>query len=515
MRVMSSYRIGIGVFLLVVAVGMWWGTSAAEVVGRGDFTFYLDTASFRASDGRILHEIYVRIPNNEIVFQRGRSDFASKLKISVQLTEIDGKPVIQEAQEYEFKEDDEALIDNSLYFQTLIKRFFVEPGVYMLSYAIQDIEAPKRTIVGMAKNQFNLSAVRNSRIEISEIPEDMPSFSQAEFVWSIDKVDGRDVYHPNPPRMYGLYKDTLEAYVELYVPDDIATSETFEFESYVLDPDGNTMASRTVNLPNPKPTSQSGGVRTYPLVIREDLATFPAGAYSLHFSFGMDKQILSRLRAGRFSVAWDMRTWEVPRREFMAEARFLLGDTEFAAFQNLSVGEQEQMLDALWKSEDPAPETGVNEAYELFLNRLEYVNRAFPEGARAAIFTDRGQIFMKWGAPDEYVADAIPVNRETLSEAFAMVEDKFHPINYSTHGVKRYGSALSQPPIVDHRRMSQVGEGGNTAFPFELWIYHGAGDPILKRHGEIDPDIGTRYLFVDREGYGIYRLETSSKISDK
>jgi hypothetical protein len=121
---------------------------------------------------------------------------------------------------------------------------------------------------------------------------------------------------------------------------------------------------------------------------------------------------------------------------------------------------------------------------------------------------------MKWGPPDEFIQDVIPVNRETISEAFALVEDRYHPVNYSTHGIKPYLNSI-RPPVFDHRRMSQVGEGGNTAFPFELWIYNDAGDPILKRHKEKDPDIGTRYLFVDREGYGVYRLETSSKISDK
>ena len=198
----------------------------------------------------------------------------------------------------------------------------------------------------------------------------------------------------------------------------------------------------------------------------------------------------------------------------MAEARFLLGDKDFEAFQVLNIGEQERMLDELWRSEDPTPETGVNEAYEEFLDRLAYVNQTFAEGARAAIFTDRGQIYMKWGPPDEFVQDVIPVNRQSLSEAFAVVEDRFHPINYSTHGVKTYVNAV-RTPVSDHRKMSQVGEGGNTAYPFQLWIYSTAGKPILRRHKVIDPEIGMRYLFVDRNGYGVYKLEASTKISDK
>jgi GWxTD domain-containing protein len=513
-RHMSFFRALMAALFVLAALCGGWTALAAQVVSRGDFTFYLDTATFRATGGRVLQEIYVRIPNNEITLNPSGEKFVGKVEVSVEIKDLQGKIVIQDSEKVEFSEDDEARTGNSLYFQTLIKRYMMDPGVYQLSYGLVDEETPKRSVLGIMKGQFNKSAIRNVRIEVPEIPENAASFSQPEFVWSIDSVDGNTVYHPNPPRMYGLYKDTLIVYVELYLPDETASAPTFEFRSYVLDPDGNAVADRTVSLPNPKPAEHGVGLRTYPIVIREDLTTFVAGAYSLNFTFSLDNQILSRVRAGRFSVAWDLRTWEVPRREYLAESRFLLGDKEFAAFENMGIGEQERMLDELWRAEDPSPETGINEAYEEFLNRLEYVNLAFAEHTKAAIFTDRGQIYMKWGPPDEFIEDVIPVNRETISEAFAVVEEKYHAFNYSTHGVKRYTNSI-RPPVIDHRRMSQVGEGGNTAFPFELWIYNDAGDPILKRHREQDPDIGMRYLFVDREGYGVYRLETSSKISDK
>lgn len=504
------------ILVLVILAALWGGTPAVagDIVGRGDFTFFLDTAAFRSDDDRILEEIYIRIPNNELSFTQKSGKYAGKIKVSVIIANLDGERVVQDTEKIEFNEVDEARVDNSLFFQTFIKRYLIEPGVYQLSFAVEDLEAPKRTVLGMVRGKFNLSTVRNVRINVPDMPDGFPSFSLPMFVWSVDEVDGQAVYHPNPPRMYGLYKDTLLTYVELYLPESIATEESFEFRSYVLDGDGNTMSDRVISSPNPAPSGRGGGMQAYPILIREDLATFPAGAYTLNFSFGVEDRILSRVRAGMFSVAWDIRTWEVSRRSFMAEARFLLGDQDFNVFQEKTLGEQEQMLDALWKKEDPSPETGGNESYEKFLDRLTYVNQTFSEGVREAVFSDRGQIYMKWGPPDEFVEDVIPVNRETISEAFAKVEDKFHPVNYSTHGVKPYTNP-ALPSVNDPRRLGQVGEGGNTAFAFELWIYNSAGDPVLMRDRVMDPDIGMRYLFVDREGYGIYKLETSTKISDK
>lgn len=508
------FRTSILGIVLLASLGGATQANADAVVSRGDFTFHLDTAAFRGPGGRVLEEVYVRVPNNEIKLREGKDGFSGQLKVSVLITNLEGESVVEDAEEVHISESDEYRVGNSLYFQTLIKRYLLDPGVYLLSYAIEDLESPKKTVLGMIRGKFNLSSVRKLRIDAPEMPDDTPSFSLPMFLWDTEIVDGKPEYHPNPPRMYGLYKDTLAVYVELYLPSSIAKTPEFEFTSYVLDLDGNNMAQRSAVLPNPDPVGRGGGMQAYPIIIREDLATFPAGAYTLNFAFKVGERTLSRVRAGKFSVAWDIRTWEVKWRSYMAEARFLLGDKEFNKFQTLTAGEQEKRLDELWKAEDPAPETGVNEAYEEFLDRLAYVNQTFAEGVREAIFTDRGQIFMKWGPPDEFVEDVIPVNRETISEAFAKVEDKYHPVNYSTHGVKPYLNA-ALPDINDPRRMSQIGEGGNTAFPFQLWIYNDAGKPILKRHREYDPEIGMRYLFVDREGYGVYKLETSTKISDK
>jgi GWxTD domain-containing protein len=505
-------------FLIVpVVLGAWGDASAREIVGRGDFTFYLDSATFRGTGGKAFQEIYIRIPNNEIKFSESGDEFKSKLKISIQLLDAEGEPVIQESERLELVETHKSVTESSVFFQTIIKRFLLEPGTYTLSYAVQDLESPKKTVLGVIRGKFSTSGARRIRLAVPEIPEDAPSFSSPMFVWQIDRDGDKNVYHPNPPRMYGLYKDTLTAYVELYLPDSMADAPTFEFRSYVLDTDGNTMASRVVSLPNPLSAGDAGGtdsLKAYPVVIHEDLATFPAGAYSLNFSFGIDSRVLSRIRAGLFSVAWDIRTWEVPRRDLLAEAKFLLTEKEYEIFLSLSLGEQESRLDDLWKEEDPAPETGINESYEEFLIRLAYVNDQFYDGRRPAIFSDRGQVYMRWGPPDEFAEDAIPVNRETISEAFAAVEDKYHPVNYSTHGVKPY-STVTRSNDIDPRRLGHIGEGGNTAYPFELWVYNGAGKPILSRDRLIDPDIGMRYLFIDREGYGVYRLESSTKISDK
>jgi len=491
---------------------------AGEVAGHGDFGFYLDTVAFRGRAGHDLAEVSIRIPNNELRFVVDKGVATNHSRLSVLIEDVDGKAVIKDAEDRTFTESDAEHATSSLYFQTVIKRYQLEPGIYLLSYAIEDLDAPKTSLVGRMKDQNRTSVVRDLRLELPSMPDDEPSFSQAKFLWDVgEEHDGRHEYHPNPPRLYGLYKDTLMVYMELYLPDSLAHAPGFRFQSLLLNARGEEMKVTNVDLPaagDGEGGTTTGGVRTYPILLREDLSRFPAGTYSLRVSFFMGDRPLSRARAGGFSVAWDLRTWEVPRREMLAEARFLLGDKEFDAFQKLSLGDQEQTLDQTWKRIDPTPETDVNEAYETFLARLAYVNEHFSDFG-PAIFDPRGQLYVRLGPPDELVQDVIPLNRETVSEAVEAVDDPYHAISFSTHGVKQYNRGVGRENIIDPRSLAGEREGDNVAYPFELWIYHTAGDPILPRDDVKEIDIGMRYLFVDRKGYGHYKLESSSSISNK
>lgn len=488
---------------------------AREVVGHGDFDFYLDTVAFRGREGRVVAEVNVRIPNNEIKFRETSGSFESRLKFSVLVTDLDGKAVIEDAEEMIFREEAEDRTTSSLFFQTVIKRYHLDPGVYLLSYAIEDLEATKTTMMARVRGKNAKAMIRRMRFDLPEIPPDVPSFSEAKFVWDIEESgsEGRREYHPNPPRVYGLYKDTLMVYMELYLPEEMANAPTFEFQSVIADAKGEEVQVSRIDLTNPGP-GVGGDDGAYPVLLREDLNQLTAGVYSLYVSFHLDGRRLSRIHAGSFSVAWDLRTWEVPRREMLAEARFLLGDQKFEEFVARPPGEQESMLDALWKGADPSPETGENEAYETFLARLEFANEHYSDFG-PAVFDPRGQLYMRLGPPDEIIQDVIPLNRETVSEAVQLIEDRYHPVSFSTHGVKLYSGEAKRSNVVDPRELGVQRAGDNVAYPFELWVYHTSGEAILERDRLQEADIGMRYLFIDREGYGRYKLESSSSISTK
>jgi len=499
--------------LLILATLLAAAPARATYIGTGHFDFFLDTAAFRGRDGKVLAEVGIRIPNRALKYKQEGAEWQSRVNLSVLIVDDQGKEVIKHAEQMTFSEADEQSPESPLTFQTVIKQYLLPPGGYWLSYAVEDLNAPVLSVVGLVRDENRNAAVRRARLHLPEIPDDEASFSDALFVWDIDPAEqGIRKYRPNPSRMYGLYRDTLTVYVELYLPDDVARAPTFDFRTEIVTPGGDPVRETKRTLPNPGEAGRP--LTTYPVVLREDLTRMPAGSYTLYLTFALEGKTIARVKSGDFSVAWDMRTWETPRREFLAEARFLLGDDEFKAFQGRTPGEQEQILDAAWKKYDPDPETGNNEAYDTFLERLAYVKAHYGEG-RPAIFSARGDIYLRYGPPDDVVQDVVPLNYDTLAEAEQVVENPYHPLNMTSTNQKLYGITKSRNSLTGEGSSARYRQEDNTAVPFELWVYQAGGNPILKRDEVHELDMGMRFLFVDKDGHGQYVLEKSSSISNK
>ena len=499
--------------LLALALGAP-DVRAASHIGRGDFDFFLDSAAFRDRDGKVLTEVSLRIPSRALEFNQQKAGWTSTINLQMLITDDAGKEILRKQEKVAFTEKTQQDENNPVTFETVIKQLHLPPGGYWLSCRIEDLNAQKVSVVGMLKNQYKSSVVSRARLNLPEIPGNEPSFSNALFVWDINpKETGLLKYRPNPSRIYGLYRDSLTVYVELYLPPSMATAPTFDFRTEIVTPDGNLVKESKLTLPNPKSAS-SDAITAYPVVLREDLNQIRAGNYTLYFTFALDGNTIKRVNAGDFSVAWDLRTWETPRREYLAEARFLLGDSEYKTFETKTAGEQEHILDVMWKSLDPDSLTGNNEAYDLFCERLDFVKAHYAD-QKIAVYSARAEIYLKYGPPDEIVEDVIPTNYETLAEAEQVVEDAYHPLNMSSSNQKIYAVRKTTNSLAGQGSSARYRPEDNTGAPYELWIYNGGGNPILARDRVPEVEPTTRFLFVDRDGHGVYTLEKSSSISNK
>jgi len=144
---------------------------------------------------------------------------------------------------------------------------------------------------------------------------------------------------------------------------------------------------------------------------------------------------------------------------------YIITPEEKSAFKQLSNDEErDQFIEQFWLRRDPTPDTPENEYKEEHYRRIAYANEHFAAGI-PGWKTDRGRIYIMWGAPDQIEA---------------------HPT----------GGTYDRP--------QEEGGGSTTTYPYEDWRYR-----YLEGVGE-----NVELEFVDTCSCGDYHISTSVNEKD-
>jgi GWxTD domain-containing protein len=152
--------------------------------------------------------------------------------------------------------------------------------------------------------------------------------------------------------------------------------------------------------------------------------------------------------------------------------RPLLTPPERGRFRKLNVNGRRTFIAEFWRQRDPTPGTVINESHQRYLSRLDYVTLEFRTSLQKGWETDRGHVYLKYGAPD---------NRE--QHDFADNTD------------------LNQNPDITG---SQDDYGGNDGFNRPL-----SGGYLIWYYNTMEG--GVYFVFVDRQGLGDFMLVHSTK----
>ena len=114
------------------------------------------------------------------------------------------------------------------------------------------------------------------------------------------------------------------------------------------------------------------------------------------------------------------------------DVRWIISDEERSAFKKLSNDEErDAFIEQFWLRRDPTPDTLENEFKEEHYRRIAYANEHFAAG-KPGWRTDRGEIYVKFGAPDQID---------------------------------------SHPSGGYYERPMEEGGGSTSTYPFEVWRY--------------------------------------------
>jgi GWxTD domain-containing protein len=485
------------VLLSAVPAGASWADS---VRGEGDFEFYFDVSSLPSTDGRTLELLQIAIPVKEIRYAEEKGSYVADVRISIDLRS-DGRSVLSRV--YRKKDAREAAprVRDLSGFLFIVDSCYVAPGRYEMSINVDDMKRREKTLIGLIRGSHMNAGAKGIELEVPAFPREKLSVGDPVFVWSGTKLAS---FVPNPMEIYGLRKDTLTVLISAVVPDSAQVD------------------SLTLHLTLTKETGEVMDVEVFKVSVqgrqsacfnKVDLATYPAGGYHLLVEADDGKALYGQSGAD-FSVAWELVNWQKPMRDILIEARLLLSDREFKGFSKMTLGEQEEFMKKFWRALDPIPSTTVNEAREKFNQRVAYADAHFGGAMRGAL-SDRGSIYVRFGPPDEIIHKPVPVNRDEMGEALKMLEDQYQIIAEGISTERERG--IDRKPTVQSATAAAAvyGRGAMDSGDFEVWTYNFKGDPIVPADKGMTQRSGMRFLFVDKDGYGDYRLTGSSNEMQK
>lgn len=484
--------------LLIAMLTAWSPGSRSGVIlrGKGDFEFFGDITSVPVRGGGTLELFQIAIPTKEITYEEEDGVFNAAVRVRISLRRR-GEKISERSIEIWDKRSTRPRERDLSGFLYMTDSSLVAPGIYSLEIKVEDLKRAKKTLIGLFKKNYYYSLLEDIGIEVPAYGEEEMVLSDPLLIWS--RKRGEPGFIPNPMGIYGLKNDTLSFYVSALAPRD-AASDSIDFHVSVFSESGEFFSEDGSRAPVVDGQASFLG--------HVDLISYPAGRY--RFFIVAQDQEGRRANCGKdFSVAWELVNWQKPSRDLMVEARILLMDVEFVKFQNSSLGEQESMLKAHWKKVDPTPHTAVNEVFEKFVERLAYADNQYGVYTRGAL-SDRGQIYVRFGMPSEIQQQNMPFNRDNLAEAIGKLEDQYQVV---THRTSPKGPEAPSSRVIDMRGFGRPfrGSEGFDVGAYELWIYNMKGDPINERDRFMTVSSGLRFLFVDLDGYGDFRLVGTSE----
>lgn len=318
------------------------------------------------------------LENRALSFQREGDGFIARYRVEI-LLQKDGMPPIRAQRDEAVRVttfQETLRNDESVLFQ---QAFHLLPGQYQLTVSVRDRTSSEQ-----------------SRVETSA---DVPAFPDGSVSWPIVayEVTGRAresdplslVLNPRGTVAYG--SDTLLAYIEGYRlsgPTAIPFQVRDERDSLVL----------TDSL------HFQGGLDVEGQVVRLTPDSAPLGELKLVVGSGEARRVTSAIVS--LSTQWVVTNYE----DILALLRYFDDKGLLDTLRKAPAYERSELWRRFYRGTDPNQATPENEALDQYFARLAVANSRFRDEGVAGWRTDRGEVFIRLGEPDE-IYDASPVSQ--------------------------------------------------------------------------------------------------------
>lgn len=479
-----------GLILALAVVGP--GPVAPRAAGapapqsEGEIRFHAYPVAYRHGSSEARAEFSIRIPYPEIKFVPADTLLEGRLRVTIDLWDGAQKLVGHVQQEARAQVLDAGAASDSLLGEIYSVGIVEKPGKYHFRVTVEDMNVARMGLIYKMKNQKRQGKVEGD-IDMGAWLFRDPGLSGIALAWQIgprteNALFAKGPYEvlPQPSRYFGLYKDVVSIYYEIYDAPAGPEGRSYHVRSRIWNAQGDTLYTGVDSL-----HVTEGNAWPHAMVI--DAATFPAGHYFVRLDLSREDAPVAASSQTEFDMLWAPESWRVAGGTYYdvaAGALFSAGEAN--AFRTLPMGEKEVRIEKAWKEADPSPETAENETRAEFERRVAYANARFTV-FQPGMLSDRGRVYIRYGEPDETRVERLPVNDTTLGY---VIRDKI--------------------PDQAAERLTKTGAGVADMRPYEIWTYDAKGGEAVKHYGMNDLTNGLKFVFVDDQGYGEYVLRYSS-----
>ena len=397
-------------FLLLSAIVVSVQAQNRGVAGRPSFRIFTDLARFRGDSTHVYVEVYYSFDVSQLKYIKTGDAFRADAVMSIYLKRsADDSIVVGQSWRIPFSVADTTALQVSRTYVDVLG-FYVKPDVYRLYVIGRDVNMP--LLRDSMSVPIDIKSVDNTKIALSDI-EICSSIVASENDSANRFCKNTYEVRPNPPRIFGVNQPVLFYYAEAY---NLLKGTTPSFKAqvsienavgkkvYESERTRRRVNESSVEVGTVKISFLSSGTYTFSYTLLDSAANSTATASKRFFVYNPSvapDTLTPRGGNGYLASEYATMTEEELDKEF-GMSRYLASKDELNQYGKLKgVESKRKMMFDFWNKRDENPATPENELKREYMKRVEYANTYYKTGFRDGWKTDRGRVFIVYGAPDE------------------------------------------------------------------------------------------------------------------
>lgn len=535
-----SWRFGVPTMLGVAAILATTTAGAAwlrPLESGGNFLATVDLANLYGPDGQLDVVVMVAVENRELSLELEGGRYRGEVEASASLTGPDGQKV-EARQTFKLLAQTAADAQSAVLSQIFT---LVLPDVPFasgtLAVDLRD-QKRKRPVV------FSIFSKEKARSELvadwaaPEAPTAAAGLTVGDPIYlahapvkdwlarggrPLPPGEGGPWDYLHPVRRYGVELTRVQVYFNVLPPPEEAAraaASRDDLRIEVLSKELDFALHDTLTLTPAIRTALAAG-RPAAVYYELDGSLLPPGSFRLGIA---PLTANGRGILGEFDVSWRLDHLARGSEMLAGEGRVVFSGSQLDRYAAASRVEQEVMLEEFWRDLDPDPADPYNEVYAEFRRRVAYAQANLGGFDARGPLDDRGLLYVLLGPPDEARRETMPLNPRDQDDARIQVYKPEAPDREGTmvkgadpagtQGRSPWASSGGIPMPYSQSASDEMRE--NRASPlrdhgFELWTYTRGGVALFpNQYSAAVPLNGLQLLFIDTDGTGRYRLDSSN-----